>query len=297
MALPDASLVRGLAVNDFFAHGKKGPAKIVSVSTDRSPRQILFVVETGKQVPPDARKVQAEMLTEIFKNARIEDSFALLTTRGPKREIRFGASKETLSSAVSEIRIGVTGKQEDSGVLDTVLDGIDWFQEHKEGDAVFVLAMGIESSHRASFSKVRDSLVSSDVHLFGVQLGPFIGGFYQMGMAISFGQTFPTAWIDPNLENMFALSRYTGGFAAIENTEGDPQKQYHLTDERLHQIRYVARQQYKAITEFYKIQIQGYSKDLQIDLSEKVRKQLPQAQVSYPRNLQNCSEIPSHRHQ
>jgi hypothetical protein len=291
VTMPDDSLVKGLGANSFVANDKRGPTKIELVRSDRAPRRTLFVVETGKQVPPAARKVEAEILTEILKYARPEDSFALLTTHGPRREVRFGAGNETLASTVEEIGIGLSGKNQGTGVLDTIFEGIDWFQNHKIGDAVFVLTMGIESNHRFSFAKVRDGLVNAHTRLFGFQLGRFISGYYRAGVGPSPFDQFRTAWIDPNQEHLFALSKYTGGIVALENAEGDPWKEYRLTNERLHAIRHVAQQEYKAIAEFYRIQIQGSPKDLEIALTDSIRKQLPQAEVSYPRNSQNCLEV------
>jgi hypothetical protein len=292
VVLPDASLVQRLGTGGFVAHDKSGPAKIEAVGSDRNARRILLVVETGKQVPSSARKVQAEILTEILKNARPEDSFALLTMRGPRREIRFGATHEMLTSSIEEIETGVAGKNQEGGALDTIFEGIDWFHPPKAGDAILVLTMGIESNHRVSFAKVRDGLVKARIHLFGFQLGPIIGGYYRTGFGASaFGQTVPTAWIDPNHENLFALSKYTGAFVALENAEGDPWKEYQLTDQRLHAIRHVAHQEYQAIVEFYKIQVQGSPKDLVIDLTDSIRRQLPQAEVSYPRNFPDCIDV------
>jgi hypothetical protein len=292
VALPDATLVQRMGSDGFVVYS--GPAKIEGVSSDRGTRRILFVVETGKQIPPIVRKLEAEIVAEILKNARPEDSFALLTAHGPRREVRFGASKETFRSTVEEIGIGATGKNEGTGVLDAIFEGINWFQPHNTGDAVLVLTMGIESSHQVSFAKTRDGIAKAGIHLFGFQLGPFIEGYGQIGLGTGpFGQPTITGWIDPNRENLFALSRYAGGFVVLENAEGDPWKEYDLTDQRLHAIRHAAQQEYKAIVEFYKIQLAGSPKDLEIGLADSIRKQLPQAEVIHPRNDQSCLEASS----
>ena len=80
---------------------------------------------------------------------------------------------------------------------------------------------------------------------------------------------------------------------ALENAEGDPQKEYHLTDERLHAIRHAAQQEYKAIVEFYRIQVEGPAKDSEIDLADSLRRELPKAEVIYPRDSQSCLEAPA----
>jgi hypothetical protein len=292
VALPNAALVQRLGTDGFVARDKNGPAKIKTVISDRGPRHVLFVVETGKQVPPAVRNVEMEILAEILKDARQEDSFALLTAHGPRREVRFGTSKETLKSTVEEIGVGASGKNEGNGLLDAIFEGIDWFRPYNAGDAVIVLTLGIESNHQVSFAKVRDGLAKEGIHLFGFQLGPFFAGSYNTYLSTTpFGQLSLTGWFDPNRENLFALSRYTGGFVALENAEGDPQKAYQLTDQRLHAIRHAAQQEYKAIVEFYIIKIEGSPKNLEIDLAESIRRELPKAEVIYPRNSQNCSQV------
>lgn len=294
VALPDATLVQGLGSEGFVAREKSGSSKIAAVISDRAPRHILFVVETGRRVPPTVRKVEGEILTEILKRARPEDSFALLTAYGPRREVRFGANNVTLASAIDEIAIGSSGKNEGTGVLDAIFEGINWFQPRSTGDTVLVLTLGIESKHQISFAKVRDGLAKEGIHVFGFQLGPFFGGSYNAYLSTGpFGRLSLTGWFDPNRENLFTLSRYTGGFVALENAEGDPQKEYQLTDQRLQAIRHAAQQEYKAIVEFYKIQIEGSPKDLEIDLAASVRRELPKAEVIYPRGSQNCLEAPA----
>ena len=294
VALPDATLVQGLGREGFVARGKRGSSKVDEVISDRGPRHVLFVVETGKQVPSTVREVEGEILTEILKSARPEDSFALLTAHGPRKEARFGASKQTLANTVEGITIGSSGKNEETGVLDAISEGIKWFQPRNTGDAVLVLTMGIEGGHRISFGKVRDGLAKAGIHLFGFQLGPFIEGYGQVGFGTGpFGQPTLTGWIDPNRENLFALSKYTGGFVALENAEGDPWKEYQLTDQRLHAIRHAAQQEYKAVVEFYKIQVEVSPKDLEIGLTDSIRKQLPRAEVIYSRYFRSCENTSS----
>lgn len=46
---------------------------------------------------------------------------------------------------------------------------------------------------------------------------------------------------------------------------------------------------YKAITEYYLLELDSPSQDLVIDLAGPIRKQLPNAIVLYPRILPDCS--------
>jgi hypothetical protein len=294
VTLPDATLVTRLGADGFVAHSKNGPVRIASVETDRAPRRILFLVETGKRVIPAARKLQAAILSEILSKARPDDSFALLTVGGPRKETRFGAGNETLQVAATEIQAGLRGKNQDNAVLDGILEAIDWFQPHLAGDSIMLLTMGIEHDHEASFTKARAGLARTHVRLFGFQLGQFISGYYRVVIGTSpGGQMIPIASVDPNHQNFFALSRGTGGFAGLENAQGDPQEQYKLTDDRLKAVKYFGMQEYKAVGEYYRIRIQRPPQDLSLDLAEPIRKQLPEARVIYANTALDCSPAPS----
>ena len=286
--LPDFSLVRDLGREGFVARDKHGPVRLDAVETHRGPRRLLFVVETGKHLPPVARKVEAEAISEILKRSSAEDSFALLTSRGPRRELHFGASKEGLAAAVHEIEVGTTGKNQDGGVRDTILEAISQFQPGREGDAIVAVTTGIEKDSNASYQKVRDSLVKARIRLFGVQIGVFLAGYYGTGMSAS---GYPTAWADPNEESLFALTRQTGGFAIWENTE-HPWQEYRLTEERLHAVRYMSFQLYKAVVEYYGVDVRHSTDGLVLDLADVIRKDLPKAKVIYPMKLPDCA-IPS----
>lgn len=293
VALPNASLVQKLDSYGFVARGKQGSISIESVETERGPRRILFVVEDGKHVPEAARKIEAAIITEILSKADTEDAFGLLTTRGPRKEIRFNESREALQATANEIAAGMKGKDQADGVLDSVFEGVDWFQPRQTGDAIVLLTMGIESSHRVSYAKVWNRLAGGGIRLFGLQLGMLISGYYHTGIGMGpSGQMTITADVDPNRENLFALSRDTGGFAGIEDVQGDPWKQYKLKEDRLRAVRYMAMQEYKAVVEYYRIRIQHPPKGALLDLADPIRKQLPQAMVIYPRNALECSPGP-----
>jgi hypothetical protein len=289
--LPDGALVQRLGPEGFVGRNMKGPVPLESVETERGARRILFVVETGKHVPEAARKIEAAVISEILSKASPEDAFGLLTTHGPRKEIRFQESREALQAAVNEIEEGMKGKNQEDGVLDSLFEGADWFQPGRTGDAIVVLTMGIEKNHQVSFVKVRDRLAGAGIRLFGLQLGMLISGYIQGGIGMGpGGQMIPTASISANQESLFALSMDTGGFASLENAEGDPQKRYKLTGERLRGVRYIALQEYKAVVEYYRIRVQSPPKETVLDLADPIRKQLPQAMVIYPKSTLMCPQ-------
>ena len=286
VVMPDYGLVRKLGPEAFVAHDKHRPIRVESVETYRGSRRVLFIVDTAKSNPAEVRKIEAEVISEILESGGTENSFALLTARGPRKEIHFGAAKEDLSAAVHEIEKGTSGKNQNGGVLDAILEGIDWFQPRREGDAIVALTTGIESNNIAGYGRVRDSLLKAHLRLFGFQAGPIFGGYYHPGLTV--GQ-FPTPWFEPNRESLFALTRDTGGFAGWENAGGDPFKDYRLTDDRLRAVKRVGSQLYKAIAEYYGVRLNHPADNFVLELADSVRKDFPQAKVMYPRKFQDCT--------
>jgi hypothetical protein len=106
------------------------PAPIASVIPDNGPRRIVFVVETAKSNSEAFRRIEAAIVAEIVATARPQDSFALLTAHGPRREVRFGEAHEKLGSVIQELGEAAKGKKEFSRVLDAVQDATGWLQPH-----------------------------------------------------------------------------------------------------------------------------------------------------------------------
>ena len=75
----------------------------------------------------------------------------------------------------------------------------------------------------------------------------------------------------------------------MENTEGDPWRQYKLTDERKQEIKRLAGQLYKGSTEYYVIRVDSPPPEYQLGLAGSILKDLPNARVVYPRRLTECS--------
>lgn len=290
VVLSNASLMRNMKADDFVSLDKQRPVVVQSVRTVVAPRRILFVVETGRHLKADVRAVEAEIISEMLKSARPGDSFALTTANGPYVEVRFGADRDVLKAAVNEIRSGLRAKSSEEGVLDAILRSVEWFLPAQEGDAIVVLALGVEDAHKSSYGKVRKRLADAGIRVFGFQLGPYMAGYIQSNAAYSFGGYFiPTSTIAPNRESLIHLSAYTGGLMATENAQGEGWTTYKLTDERLEKIRYMARQEAKAIAEFYELSLEGPVRDLALAVSPAVQQQFPQAEAVYPRNSKLCS--------
>ncbi len=293
VVLPNNALVRGLDGHSFVARNKSAPLTVQSFSVDRGPRRIAFVLETGKSIPRAARKIGTSVISGILSNARAEDSFALLTAHGPRKELRFGTSRVTVQNSLEQLAIPPEGRNQIGGVLDAVLEAVGWFQQPQPGDAIVLITMGIESPSRTSYGKVRDALAEGGIRLFGFQLGPIIGGYYRARLTAEPGGVLvPIVDIDPNEENLFALGGGAGGFVFVESAAGDPRREYKPTEERLHLLSKSGGQIYKAVIEYYRLRLETPKRGLVLDLADPVRKQFRQAEVIYPRYLPGCSPGP-----
>lgn len=287
--LPDGALIRQLRVGGFVVRSKKETLPIQLLTNDIGPRRILFVVETGKNIPMPARRIETSVISEILVKARPEDSFALLTTRGTRKEVGFHSNQEELKAILGELEIMPHGKDREDGVLDRLLEATDLFNQPQPGDSIVLMTMGIESAHRTSYSKVQAALAAGRIRLFGFQLGQIIGGYYETGVSLGQnGQLLPTASIAPNRENLFALSQESGGIVFLENTQGAPWREYKVTDETIMKVQRSAIQIYKAVMEYYRLQFQSPSRNFIVDLADPIRSQIPKARVMFPTHILDC---------
>lgn len=289
VVLPNWGLVRHLSADGFVAQNKKEPIPILSLTTDRGPRRIVFVVENGKPMPAAARRIESEVISDILSNARAEDSLALLTARGPQKKIGFGATRDALKATAEELGNPPHGKSQEDGVLDALLEATTWFQQPQAGDSIILITMGLESPHKVRYAKVRTALADGRIRVFVFLLGQFVADFDSSGVAFATdGMLRFTEDVLPNLENVLALGICSGGAAAQRKTD-DPMRSYKLTDDRLERLKHVGEQMYKAITEYYLVELDSPSRGLVIDLADPIRRQLPKAMILYPRLLPRCS--------
>jgi hypothetical protein len=271
-------LARDLPAQAFVAHDGKRRVHIQSVTNDSTPRRIVFIVENGFPMTAAARKIEEAVITDLLSQARPDDSFALLTARGPRRELRFRASREEIRAVAEELgnppQVDVRGE----GVLDAVLEASTWFQPPQAGDSIFLMAMHLEGKSNVSFRKARATLAAGPIRLFGFQFGSpeldYTGN--------------PIGWVERSVQ-MFALSRESGGVAVLEDTEQG--RQYQLTNGRLEELRNNAQQMYSAVTNYYALQLDSISPHLRVDLAPSAKSQVRMAIVLHPQHLPPCSNI------
>jgi len=286
---PGMVAVGNLAAEAFLAGNKKSPIRILSAAYDRAPRRIVIVVENAKKMPPGARRIEAAVISHILSKARPEDSFALLTARGPRGALHFGSSRDAIRAAAEQLGNPPQGKYTGQGVLDAVLEATTWFQPPQPGDSIFLITLRLEGKHRANFSTVRAAVAADRIRVFTFQLGEVLIRTPDTIRAPAFGESWDMATFGHGLSfvQALALSRESGAWAVVENTEKG--KEYKLTDERLQELTRNAEQMYRAITEYYLLQLDSAGPDLFIGLAPPVLEQLPWASVVYPKSLPPCS--------
>ena len=283
----DTVPVTNLSADAFLVHDKKTPVRIQSATYDRGPRRVIFVAENGK-MPQAARKIEAEVITHILSKARTEDSFALLTARGPRVELRFGSSREAIRAAAEELARPPQGKAGGEGVLDAVLEATTWFQPPQAGDSIFLMALNVESKHRASFSSVRDAVTAGRIRVFGFELGE-VSQPPPLGSTSDYFPNTPDVGFG-NRNHLLDLTRESGGRFAFDDTEVPG---YRLTDARLGVLRYAGESMYKPVTEHYLLQLDSTGPNVSIRLAPSVLSGVPWVTVSYPTCLPACSSTPT----
>jgi hypothetical protein len=266
----DGSLLHGLTAQDITIHLRKQTLPVEKVGYDSGARRVLFILDTGRWLPSEARKAETKLVDYILSHARPGDTFALLTTRGAVRKVSFDESREHLTKAVQELAVDPKEQDKAPNVLDTMMQGIQWFGQPRPGDAILIMADHLEgsisgtspsvkyqprttggtgpmqgvvqdsgrvmepSSH-AKFSTVMETLADHRIRVFGLQLG---GVNYTL-----------TTVYEPGEENLFGISLGSGGYAVLDGT--DAYGSYVMTDARAQGLQHKAFQLYGAIAEFY----------------------------------------------
>lgn len=289
---------RGLAAEDFVGHAQKKSVEVKSLSYDDGPRRVLFVVDTNHKLSADSRRAEEEMIGIILSASRPEDSFALLPARGPGREVSFTTERPPIAKALT-LASEKSGKE--AGVLDAVMAGIEQFGASQNGDAIVVIAADLEGNHKANAKMVAKALEEHHIRMFGLALGPVATKNSVAGGSMTSTTSQGLAWTTPGVgdfvydtgdDHFFPLTANSGGMVfAVMN--GDPQRSYNLSDERLLQsVRQKARAVAKIITAYYRMQIEsptlGHQEDWELDVNESIRKHSQPMFLLYPRVLGPC---------
>jgi hypothetical protein len=289
---------RGLHAEDFAGRLQKKPLTVKSLTYDDGPRRVLFVVDRNKKLSADSRRAEGEMVDVMLAAARPEDSFALLTARGPGGDVNFTKDHNAITQALG----GESKETKDTGVLDAVMAGIERFGAPRAGDAIVVIAADMEGNHKANAKMVAKALDEHRIRMFGLALGTVNTKNSVAGGSMTSTTSQGLAWTTPGVgdmvystgdEHFFPLTTNSGGLVlGVMNM--DSRRSYSMSDPRLLQeVRQKARSVSKMINSFYRMEIDSpplpHAEDLNLDITESVRKHTQQMFVLYPHTLETCS--------
>jgi hypothetical protein len=289
---------RGLHAEDFSGRLQKKPLTVKSLTYDDGPRRILFIVDRNKKLSSDSRRAETEMIGIILAAARPEDSFALLTARGPGGDVNFTKDRNAITQGLGN----ESRETKDTGVLDAVLAGIQRFGAPQAGDAIVVIAADMEGNHKANAKMVAKALDEHHIRMFGLALGMVNTKNSVAGGSMTSTTSQGLAWTTPlsggivydtGDEHFFPLTTNSGGLVlGVMNM--DPRRSYNISDPRiLQEVRQKARSISKMINAFYRMEIDSpplpHAEDLNMDVAESIRKHTQQMFVLYPHMLETCS--------
>jgi hypothetical protein len=293
-------IFRGLAAEDFIGHLQKRPVTVKLVTFDDGPRRVLIVVDANKKLPSDSRKAQGEMLRTILDNARPQDTFALISTRGHGPQMKFTADRSAIKLALASENGPENGKEKELGVLDGVMTGMEWFGNPQSGDSIVVMAADMEGNHKTNAKLVARALEEKHIRLFGLALGPVttknsVAGETvtnaSMGLAYSRPVVGDVTYTTGD-DNFFPLTVNSGGLV-LGVVNGDSYHNYHLEDPQVLQaVRQKALSISKMISAYYRMQVEppqlAHPQDWNLAINPEVQKHAPPMFVLYPHQLGPC---------
>ncbi|HEV3316787.1 MAG TPA: hypothetical protein VG488_07470 [Candidatus Angelobacter sp.] len=303
----DGSLLEGLTAQDLTVYLHKKPLTIESVGSDAGPRRVLFILDTSRRLPVEARKAETALASYILSKARPADSFALLTARGAMRQVRFEESRDVLVKAIQELAADPKEQGKGRNILDTMMEGIQWFGQPRIGDAILMMAdhleetnepnqyasrqlshtgpmqglatdhgPSFEGSSQAKFSTVFQTLADHRIRVFALQLGALktneaLSGVYHA-----------------NDENLVGISVGSGGYMVLDPM--DPFGAYVMTEARERDLQQKVFQLYGAIAKFYVLRVSAPTplprESWKLELAKDLRRN---TRALYPQLFNPCS--------
>jgi hypothetical protein len=290
---------RGLAPQDFMARLQKGPVSVKSLTYDDGPRRVLLVVDTSKKLSANQIKAETELVKTLIAAVRPEDSVGLITARGPGGTVKFGDPRANVLDAISGS--GNT-KGKDRGVLDAVLEGLEWFSPSRPGDAIVVIAHDLEGNHKANAKSVAKALTDHHVRLFGLAVGPIqtrntTTSFYStaassQGLALATPATGDIIY-NTGDEDFYPLTLNSGGLVGMVVDPDSKTYSDKMDDPRVQlRVKLWAQAIANAVDTFYRMVVEpphavhGEWWDLQ--LTEGIQKNSPKMFVLFPHSLGPC---------
>lgn len=285
----------GLSVADFSGRAGKAPVTLKTMTYDSGPRRIVLVVDTSKKLSEETRKAEQTLVQTILSAARPQDTFALVTARGPQHVVKFGEQHSAFIEALPVESESKHGKEQ--GVLDAVMQAINLFGDPRPGDSIVVIAADLGGNRTTNAKKIASALEEHRLRMFGLA----VGRVSTKNMAVS-GQT-TTAWglaesqsavgdfiYDTGDEDFYPLTRNSGGLVlAVMNY--DPRMTYSMKDPKFQaRIKQQSLVLYNMIAGYYRVQLETTRDgEWSFEPSSDIRKAVPNMFLLYPHKLTGCS--------
>jgi hypothetical protein len=269
---------------------------IESLTYDATPRRILFVLDTTRELPSDARKAEAQTALFMLDHARPMDSFALITARGSAREVKFDQGREALKDVLQDLNSDPRDKPSPFGVLDAVEQGIEWMGTPKPGDAIFLMAMDLEGNHKTNPRKTTQLLHEHHIRLFSIALG-FVNlansvkatqAMTHLGMGLAEPLVGGVLY-DNGEQNLYPMVVNSGGFLSVQNAN-DGRREFKLS-ERLPRMEQIGMQFYQIMAEFYHLKVSlpdAHTRDWSLELSDNAKQRWTPIWSVYPQEVYGC---------
>ncbi|HET7841644.1 MAG TPA: hypothetical protein VFM21_08565 [Terriglobia bacterium] len=297
-----------LAAPAFMAFDKEGPVRVDFAGVDRGPRRIVIVAENGNQMTQAAREIEAALIAELLSKSGSDDRFALLGAGGVRVALGFDTPKETIQKKFEQLLNVPSTSSKPTGMRDAVLEAMHWLQPAQRGDCIFVITMHLEGKHTIKFSKLLREVVTSQVRVFGVQLGWLVPPrtvISSITCSDGFNGCIDSGPSDLR-DELSRLSQASGGWAVADDTEpgwhmipegdrliGVEEKQYKVTEARLGRLKDMVGTMYKHITQCYFLNLTRTGPGVVIRPSPAVFTGFPWLTISYPSLLPKCSSASS----
>lgn len=284
----------GLSSADFSVHVGKNPVELKSMTFDNSARRIILVVDASKKLSAETLKAERFLVKTLVNGARPQDSFAMITARGPQHVVKFGEDKSAFFDALPAEGESRHGKEQ--GVLDAVMQAITLFGDPKPGDSIVVIAADLGSNRATNARQVARALEQHRIRMFGLAMGLVS----TKNMALS-GQT-TTAWglaeaqtavgdfiYETGDTDFYPLTTNSGGLV-LSVMNYDPRMTYNMMDPkfttRMKQQSLVV---YNVIAGYYRVEVAtNRSGDWSFEPQPDVRKAAPNMFFLYPHQLPGC---------
>lgn len=296
---PSGDVFRGLAAEDFVGRLQKKPVNVKLVTYDDGPRRVLLVVDVNKKLSADSRKAESEMIRIILENARPQDAFALIPAHGNGQQVKFTTDRSAITLALGAAGGGKAGKE--PGVLDSVMEGMEWFEGRQSGDSIVVIAADTEGNRKANARLVGSALEERHIRMFGLSLGPVATQSSVAGGTVTSTTSQGLAYAKPLVgalvydtgdEHFFPLAVNSGGLL-LGVLNMDDRRSYSLSDPAVLQaVRQKALAVSKMVSAYYRMQIEPPQlqrpQDWSLTIKEEMQKHTQQMFVLYPRQLGPC---------